>query len=123
MAASLPTLARSAAMADENSKATQLAARMIEQLRLARFENLNYSTLRGLGLVDEWSGSGPYTFTNIAVDGSIGFSPAKALKNGKGEIEIRDVNVNLKTVVVRIRWTAASRASRIVELETAVGRY
>ncbi|MFN8139562.1 MAG: hypothetical protein U0R49_07175 [Fimbriimonadales bacterium] len=123
LASVLPTLSRSGEMADENSKAAQLASRMIEQLRLARFENLNPTALHDLGLIQTYDGEGPMEFTNVSADTSTRFSPATALKSGRGEIEITSPTSNLKIVEVRVLWRSASGADRSITFQTAVGRY
>lgn len=123
LSTALPTLSRSHAIADETSKAVQLASRQLEQLRLVRFENITYETLRDLDLIETWSGEGPYTFTNLSTDTATNFSPARALNQGEGRIYIEEIDSNVKTIRVEVVWLAASGQRRSVSVETAVGRY
>gem|GEM_PF-6692359 len=52
VAALMPTMARGQHMSDETSKATQIAAKEIELLRLVGYDNLERPLLEQLGLID-----------------------------------------------------------------------
>jgi hypothetical protein len=114
----VPVMARGQKMSQEVSVATQIATREIEQIRLAGYANMQYAELRTLGLVDEWSGSGPLLFSHVSLDESVRLSAATALKNGIGELDIQDPAQNIKTVVVTVRWTSPTGKARSVAVSS-----
>lgn len=118
----MPVMARGQKMSQEVSVANLIAAREMENLRLVGYDNLNYATLRGLGLLDEWSGTGPYTFSNVAQDASRKLSAATSLKNGVGEVSISDASTVLKSVIVTVRWTSPKGTARSVSISTLVSK-
>lgn len=109
-------------MSDETSKATQIAAKEIELLRLVGYDNLERSQLEELGLIDI-TDDPEMTFTTLPEDHAMRFSPAAALREGRGVVEIYDVDPVVREVVVTVHWTSASGKPRSVSLTTMVGKY
>lgn len=120
--ATVPVVSRSHHMADEQTKAVQIAQWQIEQVRQTGFLNLTFERLYPLGLVDDWDGDGPMTFTNAPVVQAGRFSPSAQLRNGTGELEIFDHGSDIREVRVKVRWTSPAGKDRSVELTTLVGK-
>lgn len=122
VAALIPTMARGQHMSDETSKATQIAAKEIELLRLVGYDNLSRERMEELGLIDVTEDP-EMTFSTLPEDHAMGFSPASALLDGKGVVEIYDVDAAVREVVVTVYWTSAAGKPRSVSLTTMVGKY
>lgn len=120
--ATVPVVSRSHHMADEQTKAVQIAQWQIEQVRQTGFLNLTFERLYPLGLVDDWDGDGPMTFTNAPVVQAGRFSPSAQLRNGTGELEIVDHGSDIREARVTVRWTSPAGKDRSVELTTLVGK-
>jgi type II secretory pathway pseudopilin PulG len=120
--ATVPVVSRSHHMADEQTKAVQIAQWQIEQVRQAGFLNLTFERLYPLGLVDDWDGDGPMTFTNAPVVHAGRFSPASQLRNGTGEMLIIDQSPDIREIRVTVKWTSPAGKSRSIELSTLVGK-
>ena len=120
--ATVPVVSRSHHMADEQTKAVQIAQWQIEQVRQAGFLNLSFERLYPLGLVDDWDGDGPMKFTNAPVVQAGRFSPSAQLRKGTGELEIVDQGSDIREIRVTVRWTSPAGKDRSVELTTLVGK-
>jgi type II secretory pathway pseudopilin PulG len=122
VAALMPTMARGQHMSDETSKATQIAAKEIELLRLVGYDNLTRERLEELGLIDVTE-EPDMTFSTLPEDHAMGFSPASVLRDGRGVVEIYDVDPVVREVIVTVYWTSAAGKPRSVSLTTMVGKY
>lgn len=122
VAALIPTMARGQHMSDETSKATQIAAKEIELLRLVGYDNLTRERLEELGLIDVTE-EPDMTFSTLPEDHAMGFSPASVLRDGRGVVEVYDVDPVVREVVVTVYWTSAAGKPRSVSLTTMVGKY
>lgn len=119
---SLPIVSRSHHMADEQTKAVQIAQWQIEQVRQVGFANLEFDRLYSLGLVDSMEPGGPMTFTRAPVVEAARFSPGALLRDGVGELEIVEISDSLRELRVTVKWTAPSGQHRSTRLQTIVGR-
>ncbi len=120
--AALPVVSRSQKVADDQSKAVQIAQWQVEQVRQAGFLNLSFERLYPLGLVDDWNGSGPMTFTTAPNVESGRFSPSLQLRDGVGELVIEDASDSIREVRVTVKWKSPAGNDRSVMLSTLVGR-
>jgi type II secretory pathway pseudopilin PulG len=120
--AALPVVSRSQKVADEQSKAVQIAQWQIEQVRQAGFLNLTFERLYPLGLVDDWNGEGPMTFTTAPNVEAGRFSPSLQLREGVGELVIEDATDAVREVRVTVKWKSPAGKDRSVMLSTLVGR-
>jgi hypothetical protein len=119
-----PVTDRAQRLAREDATAAQLCNRMIEQLRLLRPKDINYSTLRSLNMVDQNQPSaGVYTFTNIPLDEASKYSPAQLLRDGTGTLTVVDLPDNAKELRITMTWTSSSKKSRSVQTGTVLGGY
>lgn len=119
----IPVVDKSQRIAREESLATQLCNRMIEQLQLLKPSDLNASTLSGLHLIDDGETSSPYSFTNVPIDYASHYSPSLALRNGTGSLRVIDLPNSSAEVRVRISWTSASGRARTVETGLILGGF
>ncbi len=118
-----PTMTRSERLAREESLAGQLTTRYIEHIQLLRPAELTYSNLEGLGLIDENPTSLPYSFSNIPLDEASGYSPARLLRDGTGEIDVDDIAGGSKLVTITLEWTSASGVQRTFVTGTVLGAF
>jgi hypothetical protein len=112
---------RSAKAGEDYSRAIALAQREIEQLRLVGYNNLGYSQLYSLSLVDGTPNTSPYSFDHVVIDDGSKFSAATALKDGHGRLTIWNINDQVKGVEVQVTWTSQAGNTRNVTLGTAIG--
>src|SRR5688572_24838026 len=101
-------ITRSQELADDQSKATQIANRMIEHLQLLKVSDLTPETLNQLDLVDPDSTGSPYSFTHVALDEGSGYSPAKVLRNADAKFTVVPITSASVRVDVEIRYKSAS---------------
>jgi Tfp pilus assembly protein PilV len=118
----MPTLARSQKMSHDTSMAVQIATRELEQLRLAGYANANYTSLRSLNLVDLYSGSGPYKFSNVNLDNASHLSAASALRSGTGELIIDQTTPTVRQLTVTVKWLSPNGTNRSVSMSMMLGK-
>ena len=114
---------KSQVISKDESKAAQLAGRLIEQMQLLTTRDVNVQTLTALNLVDNFSTGSPYSFTNIPLDEGTQYSPARALNGGKGTMTITKLANDSYRVVATITWKSKTGASRSYTTGTIVGSY
>lgn len=119
----MPQLDRSQRVAREESLATQLMNRMIEQLQLLKPSDVNVATLDQLNLIDHNQSSSPYSFSNIPLDDASMYSPRQALRNGTGRLDVIQLPYDTVEVRVRISWTSSSGQSRSVRSGVVLGGF
>lgn len=128
LAALMPVLSRSGHISHAGSQAVQIATRQIEQLRIAKYENLVPEVLLQLGLVetiqeDPETGEAIMRFSRIPGDDGTQFTVSNLLREGIGEVQLRDVAPNVREVSVTVRWRSESGRPQDITLTTLVGRF
>lgn len=119
----LPVIKRSHEIAQQESKAGQMAARMTEQLAMLKPSNLNTTTLSQLNLIDAGQIAQPWTFSHIPEDDGTNYSPAKVLRNGVGTLTTSDIGQGSVLVKVTITWNSPSGVARSFTTGTVIGGY
>jgi hypothetical protein len=114
---------KSQVISKDESKAAQLAGRLIEQIQLLTTRDINVQTLTALNLVDNYSVGSPYSFTNIPLDEGTRYSPALALTNGKGVMTVTKLENESYRVVATISWTSKTGVTKSYTTGTIVGSY
>lgn len=118
-----PTLTRAERISREESIAGQLSNRYLEHIQLLRPTELTRTNLSQLGLIDEGETELPYAFTHVPLDEASGYSPARMLRNGAGELDIDVLEDGSKLVTVTISWKSSSGISRSFRSGTVLGAY
>ena len=119
----MPVVDRSQRIAREESMATQLTNRMIEQLQLLKPSDVTSSTLSQLNLIDAGQTSSPFSFSSVPLDDASHYSPRQALRDGTGTLEVVSLPNNSTEVRVRIGWTSASGRARTVQSGVVLGGF
>ncbi len=101
-----PMLHQSQLHAQEQSKAVQMATRLVEHIQLLPPQNLEANVLSDLNLIDEGQRSSlpPYSFSRIPLDQASLYSPAQALSQGQGTMTIENLPTGSRRVTVEVRW-------------------
>ncbi len=118
--ATVPTANTSRAKADLNNRATSLAQRQLEEVRLVGFPNLTGPQLFANGMTDSAapvSGGNTWAWTNT--DNAQVDSPAQVLPGGTGQIRVEDVAMDLRRVTVTVSWRERT-GNRTVTFATLV---
>lgn len=119
----IPVVDRSQRIARQESVATQLTNRMIEQLQLLKPSDINAGTLSQLSLIDPGQSAPPYTFSDIPLDEASRYSPSEALPSGAGLLEVVQLPNNSVELHVRISWRSSSGANRVTQSGTILGGF
>jgi type II secretory pathway pseudopilin PulG len=119
----MPIVDRSQRMAREESVATQLTNRMIEQLQLLKPADVTASTLSQLNLIDADQTTSPYSFSSVPLDDASRYSPRQALREGTGTLEVLALPNNSAEVRIRIGWKSASGRARTVQSGVILGGF
>lgn len=119
----MPVVDRSQRISREESIALQLSNRMIEQLQLLKPSDIQASTLTQLSLIDEDQSSGPYSFTNIPLDEASLYSPAQALPDGTGTLNVVSLPNNSVALEVTLTWRSSSGRTRTIQTGTVLGGF
>lgn len=118
-----PVISKTAAIGDQEQKATQIATKMVEHLQLLSPGKLTATNLTGMQLIDANQTASPYTFTNCPLDNAQNFSPGKALKNGTGVLTITDTNYGAKLAKVVVTWKSVTGKTETVTTGTILGSH
>ena len=118
----LPVVHRSQEIAQQESKAAQMAARVAEQVGMLKPSEVTATTLKQMQLIDE-TGAQPWSFTSIPMDDGTCYSPAKVLRNGQGSITTSSIGEGSILVTVRITWKSPTGKDRSFTTGTVVGGY
>lgn len=119
----VPVVDKSQRIGRQEAIAIQLSNRMIEQLQLLKPADVNPSVLSQLNLIDAGQSSPPYTFTNIPLDEASRYSPAQALPNGTGVLNVVQLPHNSVEVRVQISWQSSSGRQRTIQTGTILGGF
>lgn len=114
---------RSQVISKDESKATQMVSRLLEQVQLLKTSDMSVTTLKAMNLVDSNSTGSPYSFTNIPLDQGTMYSPSKALTNGTGTMTLLPLNNGSLRVVATIKWMSSSGEARSFTSGTIIGGY
>ena len=114
---------KSQVISKDESKAAQLAGRLIEQMQLLTTRDINVQTLTALNLVDNFSTGSPYSFTNIPLDDGTQYSPAKALTQGKGVMTVTKLANDSYRIVATISWRSKTGVTKSYTTGPIVGSY
>lgn len=117
--AAMPAASRSRSKADQGNRAAALAQREMESVRGLGYANLNATQLFGNGLVDSAVADGDGGLSWTSVDSGSGDAASAALPSGQGEIWITQEDIELRRVVVQMRWTERGKP-RSYSLSTLV---
>jgi len=119
----MPVIHRSHEIAQQESRAAQIAARVTEQVAMLKPTDLTAATLGQLKLNDPNQGNQPWTITHIPLDDGTDYSPAKVLKSGTGTISTSNIAQGSVLVTVTIAWKSPSGKARSLTTGTVVGGY
>jgi hypothetical protein len=119
----IPVVDKSQRIGRQESIAMQLNNRMIEQLQLLKPADVQPAVLSELNLIDAGQTASPYSFTNIPLDEASRYSPAQALPNGTGRLEVISLPNNSVEVRVQISWQSSSGRQRTVQSGTILGGF
>lgn len=119
----MPVIARSHEIAQQESKAGQIAARLSEEYGMLKPSEINTSTLAGLHLIDTSQISQPWSFSHIPLDDGTDYSPAKVLRNGSGRITATPIAQNSILITIQVSWTSPTGVARSLTTGTVVGGY
>ncbi|MEA2553619.1 MAG: hypothetical protein QOJ65_1795 [Fimbriimonadaceae bacterium] len=118
-----PVMSKTHQIGDSEQKATQIATKMLEHVQLLSPSKLDATTLSGMLLIDPNQVTPPFTFTHIPLDNGTDYSPATALKNGTGTLNIQDLNYGSKLVTVTVTWSMANGQTKSLSTGTIIGGY
>jgi prepilin-type N-terminal cleavage/methylation domain-containing protein len=117
-AGTLPVGDRSRAKADFSNRALALAQKQIEGLRSID-PTLRPDQMLAAGLIDNVNPVGPDTYSFTNVDNARFDNPARVLPSGTGRVTVRQVDLELREVVVNVGWRENGR-DRSLRLATLV---
>ena len=118
----IPTVNRSQTFAMQQSRACQLATRMVESIQMLPASSVSASTLTQLQLVDPGQTGDVLSFSNTPLDESTRYSPATALPKGTGTITLTNLGSKAIEAKVVISWTSPFGV-RSYTTGTVVGGY
>jgi hypothetical protein len=118
-----PVVAKAHQISDSEQKAGQIVTKMLEHIQLLSPQKLTATNLTGMQLIDPNQTASPYTFSNIPLDDSTRFSPAKALKNGTGTMTITNISDGSVRVLVTVAWKSPTGKARSITTGTILGAY
>lgn len=118
-----PVLKRSESMSRHESRAVQIANRMLEHIQMLRPTDVTPEALAQLNLIDEGQTESPYEFTNVPLDEASLYSPAQALRSGQGKFWVEDLPDGSKKITLVVSWLSESGVRRQVRTGTIIGAY
>lgn len=119
----VPNVTKSQELADDQSRATHIANRMIEHLQLLKPSDITPDVLNQLDLVDPGSTGSPYSFTHVALDEGSGYSPAKMLRDADAEFDVVPISSASVRIDVKIQYRSASGNLVTYKTGTILGGY
>jgi hypothetical protein len=114
---------RSQVISKDDSKASQMVARLLEQVQLLKPKDLNVTTLKAMNLIEADSVSPPYNFTHIPLDEGTLYSPAKALIDAKGQMTVTKLANDSYRVIATLQWKSTTGKQKSVTAGTIIGSY
>lgn len=119
----LPVISRSHEIAQQESKAGQMVARVSEEFGMLKPNEVNLDTLTKLNLIDPNQGAQPWSFSHIPLDDGTGYSPAKILRNGTGTITTSNIANGSILIKINLTWKSPTGRARSLTTGTVVGGY
>lgn len=119
LAASMPVANNSRARADLYNKATSLAQKQLEAISGLGYANATPAQLESFNLIDSATPVGTNTYSFSNVDIAQLDNPAQVLPNGSGTVEVSQVDLDLRKVVVTVNWVDRGR-NRSLKLGTLI---
>lgn len=119
LAASMPVANNSRARADLYNKATSLAQKQLEAISGLGYANATPAQLKSFNLIDSATPVGTNTYSFSNVDIAQLDNPAQVLPNGSGTVEVSQVDLDLRKVVVTVNWVDRGR-NRSLKLGTLI---
>ena len=120
----MPVMGRAHEIAQQESKAGQMASRIAEEFALLKPNEVHGPTLSALNLIDPGQAdTGPWTVSHIPMDDGTDYSPAKQLRNGAGTVSTSNLAGGSILVKVQITWSSPSGAIRSYTTGTVIGGY
>ncbi len=112
MSAALPIGHKSRHKADMKTKAAELAQRELDSLRAVGYPNIDAPTLLASGLLDstEMAVDG-YPFSNV--QSASGDAVGTVLPSGEGYLQIVQLGLDTKSIIVTLRWTENGKTQEI----------
>lgn len=103
-AATMPVANTSRAKSDMRNVATSIAQKQAEAIKSQGYANVTPTQLLSLGLIDSATpiATDTYSFTNV--DTAAFDNPARLLPSGKGEVRIIQADLDIREVVIDIKW-------------------
>ena len=114
---------RSHFISKDETRAAQMAARLVEQIQLLKVKDVNPSTLRALNLIDTNSTASPYSFSDIPLDYGTQYSPSQVLRQGTGRLTMATMANGSIRVLATINWRSTSGRARSYTTGTIIGAY
>jgi len=103
----MPMASLTGAVVSEDTYATTVARQKMEQIKALKYEQITYDMLCQRGIIDPTPNATPYSFTNVE-------SLPQVLRNGVGEIQMRNVQTGVTQIRITVVWTDARSNTRSV---------
>lgn len=105
LVSTMPTANANRAKSTNQNKAMSLAVKQMEAIRGLGYPNVSAKQLTANGLLDSEATCGTpntYSFTNV--DNTAFDNPSVVLPEGQGYVQIHQIDLDLKRVVIEVRW-------------------
>lgn len=109
LAATMPVAQQSRERANLNNAAVSLAQRQMEAVRGLGYANLTPDRLLANGVIESATPIATNTFSFNGVGAATANSPALLLPRGQGRITIEQAGLDLRRVVIELRWDDRGR--------------
>ena len=109
VAATLPVANVSRARASLLNKASGLAQKQLEAIRGLGYANATVGQLSSFGLIDSTTPVETNTYAFSNVDAPALDNPARILPGGTGTVLIEQAELDLRRIVVTVRWNERGR--------------
>lgn len=119
MAASMPVANNSRAKADLYNKATSLAQKQLEAITGLGYANATATQLKSFNLIDSATPIATNTYSFSNVDVAQLDNPAQVLPSGSGTVQLAQVDLDLRKVVVTVNWVDRGQ-NRSLKLGTLI---
>lgn len=119
MAATMPMANTTRARADLNNRASSLAQKELEAIKSLGYANATSTQMFANGLIDSTTTVATNTYAWTNSDTAATDNPAKILPSGTATVRVDQVETNLRSVVVTVKWVERGK-SRSVTLGTLI---
>lgn len=104
LASGMPIATSSRVRADLYNKATGLAQKQIEAIKVRGYPNATASQLAAAGLIDSDVPVATNTYSFTDVDTLALDNPARILPGGQGRVTVEQVDLDLRRILVEVSW-------------------